>query len=74
VRVEKREKPKQVRRSLKVSESLVVDIVREGEEFRLERSGRVVGRVSGAFREVCFYVDDYRVCFNRRELEDLLSG
>jgi len=74
MKVEKREKPKPVKKSVKVAEALVVDVVRDGEEFRVEVSGRVLGRVSGVFEEVCFYVGEYRVCFNRRELEDLLSG
>jgi hypothetical protein len=74
MKVEKIEKPKPVKRSVKVAEALVVDIVREGGEFRVEKGGVVVSRVSGDFREVCFYVDEYRLCFNRSELVDLLGG
>jgi hypothetical protein len=74
MKVEKREKPKPVKKSVKVAEALVVDVVREGDEFRVEVEGRVAGRISGTFRDVCFFVDEYRVCFNRSELVDLLKG
>jgi len=74
MKIEKTEKPKITRRSVKVSESLVVDVIREGDEFRVEKDGVVVGRVGGDFVDVCFLVDDYRLCFNRSELVDLLKG
>jgi hypothetical protein len=74
VKVEKIEKPRPVKKSIRVLEALVVDIVREGDEFRVERDGVVVSSVSGVFRDVCFFIDEYRVCFNRDELVDLLKG
>jgi hypothetical protein len=72
--VERIVKPRPARKSVRVSESLVVDVVREGDEFRVERDGVVVSSVSGVFRDVCFFIDEYRVCFNRDELVDLLKG
>jgi len=74
MKIEKTEKPKPIKKSVKVSESLVVDVVREGEEFRVEKDGVVVSRVSGVFRDVCFFVEEFKLCFNRSELVDLLKG
>ena len=74
MKVEKIEKPRPVKKSIRLTETLVVDVVREGEEFRVERDGVVVSRVAGTFRDVCFFVDEYTICFNRDELVDLLRG
>ena len=74
MKIEKTEKPKTIKRSIKISESLVVDVIREGDEFRVEKSGVVVSRVSGVFREVCFFVEEFKLCFNISELVDLFKG
>jgi hypothetical protein len=74
MKIEKTQKPQPIKKSIEVSESLVVDVVREGDEFRVEKDGVVVSRVSGVFRDVCFFVDDYKLCFNRDELVDLFKG
>jgi len=74
MRVEKTQKPKPIKKSIRVAESLVVDVIREGDEFRVEKSGVVVSRVSGVFREVCFFVEEFKLCFNISELVDLFKG
>ena len=74
MKVEKIEKPKTIKKSIRVAESLVVDVVREGDEFRVEVGGKVVSRVSGDFIDVCFLVEEFKLCFNRSELVDLLKG
>jgi hypothetical protein len=74
MKIERVEKPKPAKKQLRLSSALVVDVVREGDEYRVEKSGVVVSRVSGVFREVCFFVDEYCVCFNRDELEDMFKG
>lgn len=74
MRVEKVERPAPIRRSVEVSESLVVDIVKEGGEYRVEKEDVVVSRVSGDFESVCFLVEEYRLCFNRGELEEMFEG
>jgi hypothetical protein len=73
MKIEKTEKPKTIKRSIKISESLVVDVIREGDEFRVEKDSVVVGRVSGDFMDVCFFVEEFKLCFNRSELIDLLK-
>jgi len=74
MKIEKTEKPKTIKKSIKISESLVVDIVKEGVEYRVEKLGVAVSRVSGDFETACFIVDDYKLCFNRDELEAMLQG
>lgn len=74
MKIEKTKKPRPIKKSIEVSESLVVDIVREGDEFRVEKDGVVVSRVAGTFRDVCFFVEEYTICFNRDELDSLFKG
>ena len=74
MKVEKIEKPKTIKKSIKISESLVVDIVKEGVEYRVEKLGVAASRVGGNFETACFIVDDYKLCFNRDELEAMLQG
>ena len=73
MKIEKTQKPKPVRKSVNVSGALVVDVVKEGDEFRVEKDDVVVSRVSGVFRDVCFLIDEYRICFNKSELEKLFE-
>jgi hypothetical protein len=73
VRVEKLVKPKTAKKTVQLDANVSVELEYDGREVRIVKDGRVFGYVGGDFVEACVFVEEYKLCFTKKEIEGELS-
>jgi len=73
VKIEKAKKKPHKKVSLPVAENITIEVERDGDTFRAFYNTKRVSEARGRFIQWCFNVEDYLICFDKKELEAMLD-
>jgi hypothetical protein len=73
VKIEKAKKKQHKKVSLPVANNITINVERDGDTFRAFYNNKRVSEARGRFIQWCFVVEDYNICFTKKELEEMLD-
>jgi len=69
VKVSKKQKQPPSSKTVRVSDNISVQIVKQENKYAVIYNNKKIAEAGGDFEAMCFEVEDYIVCLDRKELE-----